>query len=203
MNKTIDLNNAYMGIYNRDGEYRIGLFVKTDVVVSVKNQRFPSARYYQDVLSDTTTALRLNDEGKDRFFRFTNPLLSDEEKELKANWKGIRGALDTIDAELFKIPIFTGSIDKFTHLIQFTSVYPDLTGRVSAEKVVECLTDYCCSKLDLTKVAEKQILGGLKEVPQYLLSQGSQIPTFENIQVNTIDLSEVSDELVNDRKVKR
>lgn len=202
MNKTIDLNNAYIGIYNTNGEYRIGLFVKTDVV-SVRNQRFSAAQYYQDVLSNTTTALRLNDDGKDKLFGFTNPLLDATEKAKKANWKGIRGELETIDAELFKIPAFTGSIDKFTHLIQFTSVYPDLTGQVSAEKVVECLTDYCCSKLELRKDAEKQILGGLKEIPQYLLSQDSQIPTFENIQVNTIDLSQVSEELINDRKVKR
>jgi len=198
MNKKIDLNNAYIGMYNTNGEYRIGLFVKTDVV-AVKNQRFPAVQYYQDVLSDTTTALMLKDDGKDKAIDFVSPFLTTQEK---TNWKGIRGEMEPIDAELFKIPTFTGSISRFSHLIQFTSVFPNLTGQISAEKIIESLADYC-SKLDLMENPKKQILGGLKEIPQYLLNQGSQIPTFENIQENTIDLSQVPDELVNDRKVKR
>lgn len=199
MNKTIDLNNAYIGVYNINGEYRIGLFVKTNVV-SVKNQRFSEAQYYQDVLSDTTTALMLNQEGKDKLCDFSN-ILSNQPQE-KVNWKGIRGEMETADAEIFKIPSFTGSIDKFSHLIQFTSVYPNLTGQVSAEKVIECLADYC-SKFEWKDDAKKQILGGLKEIPQYWVRLGSQIPTFENIQLNEIDLSQVSEELITDRKVKR
>lgn len=199
MKNTINLNNAYIGVYYANSEYKIGLFVKTDVV-SVKNQRFEKVQYYQDVLSNTTTALMLNSEGQDKLCDFSS-LLSNEPQE-KVNWKGIRGEMETADADSFKIPAFNGSIARSHHLIQFTSVYPNLTGQVSIEKIIDCLTDYC-SKFEFKEDAKKQILSSLKDIPQYLLSQGEQLPTFENLQLNNIDLSQVSEDLTTDKKVKK
>ena len=186
----IDLNNAYIGVYDANGEYKIGLFVKSDIV-PIENKPL-SAQYYQDMISNTRTALLLDENGKDRVCDFSQHLSNDPEE--RVNWNGVRGTVSSVDTDYYKIPAITGEVDRHHSLVQFTSVYPNLVGQVSIEKVVECLADYC-SKFELKENANSQILASLKEIPQYLASKGSDIPTFENLPMNEIDLSQVPENL--------
>lgn len=182
--QSVDLNNAYIGVYEIDGEYRVGLFQKTEIK---KSELGPlSAQYYQDVLSDTTVALMLNKNGQDRKCDFSQHLLNDPEE--RVNWNGIRGTISREYTEYYKLPPVTGEVDRHLSLVQFTSVYPELQGNVSIETVIGCLADYC-SKFELKATARAQIVNGLKSTAKYLIASGKPIPNFTNLKLNEVDLS--------------
>lgn len=194
----INLDESYIGIVNSvyDHDAKIGLFVKSDIVPTEREHFL--VQYYQDMLSDTRTALWLNNDGKDKVCDFSRPLVNDPEEMV--NWNGVRGTVGKPDTDYYKIPAITDEVDRHICLVKFTSVYPNLIGEVSIEKIVECLADYS-SKFELKVDSKKQILDSLKEIPQYFASKGTEIPIFENIPMNESDLSQVP-ENINSRKSK-
>lgn len=196
--RSIDLNSTYISIYETKDGYRIGLFEK-----SIKQKASKSifwngsieAQYYEDLLSvDGQLAFALDETGRDKKCNYT-PFRGDPENMDK--WNGIRDALDFSEVEKYSLPPITGVADRHINLVQFTSVYPEMQGNVSIDKIIGCLADFC-KKFNLQPDIEKQLGASLKASTNYLyecLQRGEFVPTFVNVPTNEIDMSNVPDDI--------
>lgn len=185
--KKINLQLTYIGIYETNGEYRIGLFQKGNVVATKIDSL--SVQYYHDVLSDNTVALLLNPNGKDKKCDFSHPLFNDPEE--RKSWRGVRGVISPSDTIRYNIPNVTTEVDRHLGLVEFSSVFPQVKSNPNIINVIGYLVTYT-SKLDLTSSAGSQILKGLLNVAKYFEDSKKNIPIFENIPVNEIDLEQSS-----------
>ena len=195
--RVIDLSDTYIGIYESEKGYRVGLFEKSVRSSGDRTVRQrPSAQYYEDLLSDSQVALWLDEKEQDLKCDFSQPLLNDPE-EMK-QWNGNRGTVGSYDVEFYGMPPVSGEIDRHISLIQFTSVYPEVQGNVSIEQIIGSLADFC-TKFDLNPTAKQQIASGLKEVPQYLItsaSKGESLPAFiGKLPTNEIDMSNIPEDI--------
>lgn len=183
--RTIDLKTTYIGIYETNGGYRIGLFQK-DRIVALENTNL-SAQYYHDVLSDAKVALLLDPNGKDRKNDFSHPLSNDPE-EMK-QWRGVNGAITSTDSLYYNAKDVTNEIDRHFGLVEFCSVFPQTKSNLNIVEIIGYLATFT-SKLNLAPTAVTQILTGLLNVAKYFENSNKDIPTFTNEPINEISLED-------------
>lgn len=192
--RTIDLNSTYIGIYDTKEGYRIGLFEKSIRSKSEKTiyiNDSMEAQYYEDLLSsDGQVALNLDGTGRDKKCNYT-PFTGDPLEVEK--WNGVRDSLDFWEVERYGFPPVTGIVDKHINLVQFTSVYPELQGNVSIDKIIICLADFC-EKFNFKPQVKAQLAASIKASTNYMYEcaqKGESIPTFVNVPTNELDVSNI------------
>ena len=190
--RIIDLDATYIGIYDTKEGYKIGLFEKSIRQKSSKSIYWNGsieAQYYEDLLSSNgQLAFALDENGRDKKSYYT-PFRGDPENMDK--WNGICDAINFSDVEKYDLPPITGVADRHINLVQFTSVYPELQGNVSIDKIIGCLADFC-EKFNLQSYVKKELAESIKASTNYLIEcaqKGEFVPSFVNLPVNEFDVT--------------